>query len=126
MPLVKINLVKGKSTDFKNQLSNIIHDALHKNANVPLDDKFQLIYEYDLENFIFDKNYKDCIRTENLIIIEIILNEGRTITTKINLFNAVATEIENKLGINKDDVLILLQEVKKENWSFGKGVVTYL
>lgn len=126
MPLVKINLVKGKSANFKEKLSQIIHNELVKNANVPIDDKFQLINEYEIDNFIFDKYYKSCTRTTDLIIIEIILNEGRTITTKIKLFNSIAEEIENNLGINKDDVLISLQEVKKEDWSFGKGIATYL
>lgn len=125
MPLVKINLIKGKTTEYKNNISDAIHKSLVETANVPLKDKFQLINEYDENNFIFDAEYSNANRTNNLIIIEIILNSGRTLEVKKNLFNAIATNLNQSVGISKDDVLISLQEVTKENWSFAFGVATY-
>ena len=82
MPLVKINLIKGKTTEYKNNISDAIHKSLVETANVPLKDKFQLINEYDENNFIFDAEYSNANRTNNLIIIEIILNSGRTLEVK--------------------------------------------
>ena len=126
MPLVKINLVNNKTAEFKNKLGDLIHESIVETANVPVLDKFQIINECKIENFIFDKTYQNMNRTDDLIIIEIILNKGRTTEVKKNLYNAISTKIENKLKISKDDILISLQEVEKENWSFGKGLATYI
>lgn len=37
----------------------------------------------------------------------------------------IAQELEGKLGIRSEDVFVNLIEVKKENWSFGKGLASY-
>lgn len=51
-------------------------------VGVPKDDRFQVIAEHDAENFVFDPSYLDLRRTEDLVIIQIIWNEGRTVEQK--------------------------------------------
>jgi len=46
---------------------------------VPKDDRFQVIAEHDAENFVFDPSSLDLRGIEDLVIIEIIWNEGRTV-----------------------------------------------
>ena len=38
---------------------------------------------------------------------------------------AVATEGANEQQVRREDVLISLVEVAKENWSFGNGIAQY-
>jgi 4-oxalocrotonate tautomerase len=33
--------------------------------------------------------------------------------------------LHERLGLRREDVMIVLVEVKKENWSFGNGVAQY-
>jgi phenylpyruvate tautomerase PptA (4-oxalocrotonate tautomerase family) len=58
-------------------------------------------------------------------MIQITLNEGRTQEMKKAFYKKVAEDLKGELGIRKEDVLINLVEVKKENWSFGNGVAQY-
>jgi hypothetical protein len=37
----------------------------------------------------------------------------------------VAERLQRELGVRTEDVFVNLVEVKKENWSFGKGVAQY-
>ena len=89
MPLVRIDLRKGKPDTYREAISRIVHEAL-VSVGVPKDDRFQVIAEHDSPNFVFDLNYLDIRRTEDLVIIQITWNEGRTTEQKKALYKAIA------------------------------------
>jgi 4-oxalocrotonate tautomerase len=124
MPLVRIDLRKGKQAAYREEISRIVHEAL-VSVGVPRDDRFQVISEHDSENFVFDPNYLDIRRTEDLVIIQVTWNEGRTVEQKKALYKAIADGLATTLSLRREDVFIGLVEVKKENWSFGNGVAQY-
>lgn len=125
MPLVKIHLRKGKSPEYIRAVADGIHDALVAHANVPADDRFQLVNEYASDDIIAHPSYAGVSRTADLIIIEITLNAGRTLEIKKELYAGIARRLQNDPGVRPDDVLVNLVEVTKENWSFGRGFATY-
>ena len=47
MPLVRIDLKRGKSADYRKTLGEIVYKAMIDLINVPRDDKFQVITEHD-------------------------------------------------------------------------------
>jgi phenylpyruvate tautomerase PptA (4-oxalocrotonate tautomerase family) len=59
------------------------------------------------------------------VIVQLTLNEGRTVDQKRAFYNAVATGLHQRLNLRPQDVFISLVEVKKENWSFGNGEAQY-
>jgi phenylpyruvate tautomerase PptA (4-oxalocrotonate tautomerase family) len=124
MPLVRIDLRKGKDADYRRELGRVVYEAL-VSVGVPVNDRFQVINEHEAENFLFDPSYLGIHRSEDLVIIQITWNEGRTVEQKKALFKAIADGLSATLGIRSDDVFIGLVEVKKENWSFGNGVAQY-
>lgn len=125
MPLVKIHLRKGKTPEYVRSVADAVHEALVAHANVPADDRFQLIHEYAAEDIIAHPSYAGVARSADLIIIEITLNLGRTLEIKKELYAGIARRLENDPGVRPDDVLVNLVEVAKENWSFGRGLATY-
>jgi 4-oxalocrotonate tautomerase len=124
MPLVRIDLGKGKATAYRQEIGRVVYDAL-ASVGVPKNDRFQIISEHEAENFLFDPTYLDIRRSEDLVIIQITWNEGRTVEQKKTLYRAITDGLSATLGIRREDVLINLVEVKKENWSFGNGVAQY-
>jgi len=60
-----------------------------------------------------------------LIVIQITLNEGRTVELKKALYKNIAEGLHQAVGMKPQDVFVNLVEVKKENWSFGNGVAQY-
>ncbi len=102
-----------------------MHEALVAQANVPADDRFQLIFEHDAESMIAHPSYGGVSRSQDLIIIEITLNAGRTLDIKKALYADIATRLRDAVDVRPDDVMINLVEVTKENWSFGGGKATY-
>jgi 4-oxalocrotonate tautomerase len=91
-------------------------------VGVPKDDRFQVINEHDSKSFVFDLNYLDIRRSEDLVMIQITWNEGRTVEQKKALYKAIADGLAATLILRREDVFISLVEVKRENWSFGNEI----
>jgi 4-oxalocrotonate tautomerase len=124
MPLVRIDVRKGKDAAFRQEIGRIVYKAL-VGVGVPKDDRFQLISEYDAHSFLFDPDYIGIHRTDDLVIIQITWNEGRNPEQKKALYKAIADGLHSAVGLRREDVFINLIEVKKENWSFGNGIAQY-
>jgi len=124
MPLVRIDLLKGKDGAYRQEIGRVVHEAMVE-VGVPEKDRFQIIAEHDVGGFIFDPTYLGIARTDDLVIIQITWNEGRTVDQKKALYKAIADGLSKSPGIGGGDVLINLVEVKKENWSFGDGIAQY-
>jgi phenylpyruvate tautomerase PptA (4-oxalocrotonate tautomerase family) len=124
MPLVRIDVRKGKQAAYREAISTVVHEAL-VSVGVPKDDRFQVIAEHDSENFVFDRTYLDIRRSEDLVIIQITSNEGRTVDQKKALYKAIVDGQATRLSLRREDVFVSLVEVKRENWSFGGGIAQY-
>src|ERR1051326_7160603 len=69
MPLVRISLVEGKSAAQKQKIAGAIHRALVETIAIPAQDRFQIITEHAKPDFIYDPQYLNISRTDNLVII---------------------------------------------------------
>jgi 4-oxalocrotonate tautomerase len=125
MPLVRIDLPRGKSADYRRTLGDVVYEAMVKAINVPVNDRFQVITEHAPENLVIDRTYLGIERSADCVVIQLFLNEGRTTELKKAFYRAVADGLNERLGLRKQDVFITLVEVKKENWSFGNGEAQY-
>jgi len=125
MPFARIELAKGKSAAYRQTIGDVIYDAMISAINVPKNDRFQVFVEHDPNNFICDPTYLGIQRSGDCMIIQIVLNEGRTVEQKRAFYKAIADGLHSRLGVRKEDVFINLIEVKKENWSFGNGEAQY-
>ncbi|MEA2568012.1 MAG: hypothetical protein QOI24_13 [Acidobacteriota bacterium] len=125
MPLVKIYLRKGHAPEYIRAFGDCVHEALVATANVPADDRFQIIMEVEERGLIAHPTYGGVNRSENFVFIEITLNAGRTVEVKKNLYADIVVRLEKEIDVRPDDVTISLIEVTKENWSFGGGRATY-
>lgn len=125
MPLARIDLVRGKSADYKRTITDIVYEAVVDILKAPPNDRFQVITEYAPEDHIADDRYLGITRTKDCVFIQVTLNAGRSLEQKKGFYKAVADGLNERLGVRREDVLINLVEVTKENWSFGNGVAQY-
>lgn len=125
MPLVRIDLAKGKSAEHRKAIGEIIYTAMIETINVPADDKFQVITEHAPEDLNFPKSYLGIEYSKDIVFIQITLNAGRTVEMKKAFYKRIAADLHAQLNIRREDVFINLVEVAKENWSFGNGIAQY-
>lgn len=125
MPLVRISLIEGKTAEYRKKIGDVVHQAMVETLNVPPLDRFQLIAMHPKSDFIYDPQYLNIARTDDLVMIQITLNSGRSTEMKKAFYQRVADLLAAEIKIRAEDVLINLVEVSKENWSFGNGLAQY-
>jgi len=125
MPLVRIAFREGKSPEYRQAVGNEVHRALVEAASVPELDRFQILTEHASADLIYDANYLDIKRTDDIVMIQVTLNQ-RTQQVKIALYKAIADRLAKNLKMRPEDVLISLVPVSPEDWSFGNGKAQYV
>ena len=125
MPLARIDLVQGKSAEYRRAIGGVVYEAMVDVLKVPKDDRFQVIAEHPADALIATENYLGIRRTQDCIFIQLTLNVGRTVEQQRDFYKAVADALHARLGLRPEDVFINLIEVQKENWSFGNGIAQY-
>jgi 4-oxalocrotonate tautomerase len=125
MPLVRIAMREGKSADYRQAVAAQIHRALVEVANVPEQDRFQILTEHATLDLIYDASYLGVSRSDDIVMIQITLN-ARAQAMKLALYKAIADRLQKHPGVRPEDVLISLVPVQPEDWSFGNGVAQYV
>jgi 4-oxalocrotonate tautomerase len=106
-------------------IADAVHHAMVDAITVPAQDRFQVITEHPVDGLIYDPTYLGINRTDDIVIIQITLNSGRTVEQKRALYKDITARLAKEPGVRPEDVFISLVEVTKENWSFGNGVAQY-
>jgi phenylpyruvate tautomerase PptA (4-oxalocrotonate tautomerase family) len=116
MPVVRVDLYRGFSSEYKRQLLASVHEALVFAFQIPDGDRNQILSEHDEENF-----ERSAGRSRQVVIIEITAFHGRSKDAKRKLYRRLADNLAASPGIQPDDVLVYLVEPTRENWSVSDG-----
>src|SRR5450432_4148135 len=107
MPLVRISLRAGKSAEYRRAVADSVHQAMVESIQVPPLDRFQVITEHAAENMIFDATYLvETPRTADVVFIQIVLNNTRTVEQKRGLYNRMVERLVQSPGLQPQDVII--------------------
>jgi 4-oxalocrotonate tautomerase len=126
MPLVRIDLLEGKSPEYRKALGDGVHRAMMEALAIPPDDRFQVITEHPAGDLIYDPQYLGVRRSDNVVFVQITLSAGRKPQQKRKLFERTAEILSESPGLKPQELLINLVEVVWENWSFGNGEAQYM
>jgi 4-oxalocrotonate tautomerase family enzyme len=113
MAQVKIYGLKHTLNPIKARLSDVIHDCVVEALKFPVDKRAHRFFPLDPEDF-----YMPAGRTDQYIIIEIVMIEGRTTETKKRLIMLLFERIHAELGLSHADIEICIQEAPSHNWGF--------
>lgn len=116
MPLVQVSIAKGRSAPVKKKMLDIIHKALVESIKIPDRDRNQRLMEFDRAFFEAPPE-----KSKNFTVIEITLFMGRSMDAKRELYRAITDGLNKGLGIDGNDVMIVLHEVPMENWGIRGG-----
>lgn len=126
MPLVRISLIKGKSTRHIRAIGDGVHRALEAAFGVPPDDRFQLIHQHEPDEFVYDADYLGIRRTDDLVVIEITAGDWRNTEQKKALYRGIAENLAADPGLRPEDVTVVLSPNGRDDWSFGRGLASYV
>ncbi|MEH2195150.1 MAG: tautomerase family protein [Nostoc sp.] len=111
MVQIKVYALADKLNPIKTELSNIIHTSLIEVLQLTPEKRFHRFFPLDKSDFYYPSD-----RTDNYLIMEIIMFDGRSVETKKDLIRLLIRNINKKFNIYVDDIEITIFEPPKSNW----------
>lgn len=125
MPLMKIDMIKGRSEDEIKQILDISYQIMLKAFHAPNGDRYQLVTQHEpYEMQILDTGL-GFERTDQVIVFSLV-TRPRTTVEKQNFYSELVKELNEQLGIRIEDIMINLTVNTDEDWSFGFGRAQFL
>jgi phenylpyruvate tautomerase PptA (4-oxalocrotonate tautomerase family) len=123
MPLVRVTMVKGKSPEYIEALSQSIYKALVGSYQMPENDMFQIIEQLEPGSLIYDRNFGvKKSRSDDFIFVNI-ESDARRREEKEAFLQALSNNLVVSPGIAPQDVFVRLSvNSAQEDWSFGDGL----
>jgi phenylpyruvate tautomerase PptA (4-oxalocrotonate tautomerase family) len=116
MPLVRIDVVKGRTTLEKRAIMDAVRKSLIDALKVPASAVTVKLDVSDREFFDVPEG-----RSDKYVVIEMTMFAGRPKKAKKSLYAAIVENLGKDAGIAPEDVEIVIVESPKENWGIRGG-----
>lgn len=121
MPITRITLRQGYSVAALRQLSGLLQQTLVAEFDVPGQDCFQIIEMLPAVQRVFDRHYLSGGRSDDFVLFQITAGRPRSRQQKQQFYHSLCTVLQREMGIDPDDVMIVIQFNSTEEWSFSGG-----
>jgi phenylpyruvate tautomerase PptA (4-oxalocrotonate tautomerase family) len=126
MPLVRIDVLRGRPPHELTAIGSCVHQAMVTDLGVPERDHFQIVTEHDRDRLLFDRSYLDIDRSDGWVLVHVTLAAGRSTESKQAFYSGLCERLTNAVGLRREDLAVVLVENDREDWSFGHGEANYL
>ena len=120
MPITRIAIREGKSSEYKRALMDEIYEAMRETVAIEDGDRFMAISEHGDDEFAFG-SFLEIDRSSDLVQVQVSWAPGKTVEVKLAMYKRIVERLGLNPGIRPQDVLISVVESAAENWSFGNG-----
>jgi len=121
MPFARIDLIKGKTPEFRKAVADVVYQGIVDLLKAPDGDRFIVINEHSTENLIYDQHFLGWNRSPDFLLIQVTSTVGNNKESKLAFFRYIADELKSKLSVRPDDIMINMVFVDRSDWSFGNG-----
>lgn len=114
MPLIKVEVVSGKTVDYKKKALECVYSGLAFGCGIDETEWVQRVTEIPQDNLDISSE-----KTKDFILVEITLFSGRNAEQKERAIKSITEKLTDELGIWPSDVYIVIYETPIGN--FGNG-----
>jgi phenylpyruvate tautomerase PptA (4-oxalocrotonate tautomerase family) len=125
MPLVRIDVVEGRSAEELRELADAVQEAMLNVFAVPDRDRYQVIHEHKPGRIIPEDTGLGFERTDDVVIIQV-TQQGRTEVQKKALYAGLAERLRERTGLTPSDLIVSVTENTKAGCSLGMGRAQFL
>ena len=125
MPLIRVDVIEGRSPDEIKTLLDATHRALVSVFKIPKRDRYQIVHEHRPSHFMVEDTGLGITRTNKCVVIQI-TTRPREREAKESLYKLLCHELEAECGIQPSDVVVSMVTSSDEDWSFGYGRAQFL
>jgi hypothetical protein len=125
MPLLRFDLVEGRSPGELKALLDAAHGAVVTAFGVPERDRYQIVSEHAMSHFIVQDTGLGIERTRNCVVVQVI-SRPRSKHDKVLFYKVLSERLERACDIKPSDLVVSIVTNTDEDWSFGGGRAQFL
>jgi phenylpyruvate tautomerase PptA (4-oxalocrotonate tautomerase family) len=125
MPLLRIDLVQGRSEEELKKLLDAVHRAMLAAFKVPERDRYQIVHEHPAAEMRIEDTGLGIPRTERIVMVQV-TTRPRTRLEKQNFYESLCRELSRCCAVEPSDVVVSITQNADEDWSFGYGRAQFI
>lgn len=125
MPLVKVDLIEGRSEDQIREILDAAHETVVESFNVPPADRYQIVREHPANRMIIEDTGLGIERSRNIVVLQIV-SRPRSRSMKETFYSTLSQRLSERCSIAPSDVVVTFVTNTDEDWSFGHGRAQFL
>ena len=125
MPLVRIDVIEGRSEAELKELLDAIHSATLAAFKVPERDRYQIIHEHPAAEMRIEDTGLGIPRSERIVMVEV-TTRPRSRLEKRDFYELLCQELLRRCGVKASDVVVSITQNADEDWSFGYGRAQFI
>ncbi len=125
MPLVRIDLIEGRTDEEVRALADTVQDVMMTVFAAPPRDRYQVIHEHRPGRLVAEDSGLGLVRSGRVVVIQI-TEQGRSDGQKKALYAAPASALESRAGVRPSDLIVSVVASTRADWSFGLGRAQFL
>ena len=125
MPLMRFDIIEGRSQEELGKLLDAAHRAMVRAFGVPVRDRYQIVHEHSPGQMIVQDTGLGIPRSRNVVVVSV-TSRPRTTEAKQELYAKLCRELKESCGIESSDVMVNIVTNTDADWSFGFGRAQFL
>ncbi|WP_101845211.1 tautomerase family protein [Halobacillus sp. Marseille-P3879] len=125
MPLVRFDLVEGRSEEELRSLLDASHEAMVDAFQVPDRDRYQIVHQHPVQEMIIQDTGLGFERSRDVVVISL-TSRHRTEEQKEHLYQNLAAYLQEWCNISPEDIMVSITNNGDTDWSFGNGEAQFL
>jgi phenylpyruvate tautomerase PptA (4-oxalocrotonate tautomerase family) len=125
MPLIRFDLIKGRTDKEIADLLDAAHEAMLEAFRVPVRDRYQIVVEHDKSRLRIEDTGLGIERTDKMVVVQV-TSRPRTTAEKQSFYRLLGAALQKRCGTAPGDVMVSIVENTDADWSFGNGEAQFL
>jgi phenylpyruvate tautomerase PptA (4-oxalocrotonate tautomerase family) len=125
MPLVRIDVVEGRSPAELRRLADVVQEVVEEVFAAPPRDRYQVIDEHPSGHLILSDTGLGFERTDDRVLVQV-FQQGRDDEQKKALYARLAERLQSDCGVATTDLVVSVAANGRGDWSFGLGRAQFL
>lgn len=126
MPLVMIDTIRGRYDESElRTIMDAVQDAVVEAFGVPETDRYQILTQHEPFELVALDTGLGIERSERLVIVRL-ASKQRTQDAKVQLYRLLAENLNGRVGVEGNDLVVSITENGDADWSFGHGTAQVL
>ena len=125
MPLLRFDLFEGRSASELTALLDATHDVVVAVFGVPPRDRYQIVHQHPISHLVVQDTGLGLTRSNDVVVLQVV-TRPRSKQQKLGFYRALRVQLDERCGLDPQDLVVALVENTDEDWSFGLGEAQFV